>query len=320
MNLEKTGALIASTRHKKNLTQRELAELLHVTDRAVSKWERGLSFPDVSLLVPITDILGLTLTELLNGELSQQDADSDERPLHEIIALSKAALRERTVKLRLLAVIVSILLIILCSIGAVRLWNDPDHRGHVISLKSIPLSQKELTLMQISNAMVGRYRYTLTDDIQTVRAVYEVWTEDGLVDERVLWRRNASEFPLNYRGSFIYSVNLGQAFAYDGMNNDSPAIHISWSLPSSVIVGQEIPLPHEASGMVFTTSCPNQRRIEKDSTLLYMAEFTGKDSYTPAESEAIEEFTANAIRGEAPMVSPGEYTVFVWLEVGHQDK
>lgn len=316
MNVEKTGALIASSRRMKNMTQRELAEMLHVTDRAVSKWERGLSFPDVSLLAPLADILGLTLTELLNGELSPQDVDSDERPLHEILALSKAALRDRTVKLRLLAVIVSILLIILCSIGFAHLWNDPDHSAHIISLKSIPLSQKELSLMQISNAQVGRYRYTLTDDIQTVRAVYEVWTEEGLIDERVLWRRNASEFPLNYRGSFIYSVNLGQAFAYDGMNNYSPAIHLSWSLPSSVIVGQEVPLPHDAFGMVFTASYPNQRRIEKDSILLYMAEFTGKDSYTPAEAEAIEEFVADAIRGEAPMVSPGEYTVLVWLEVG----
>ncbi|MCQ2566519.1 MAG: helix-turn-helix domain-containing protein [Clostridia bacterium] len=101
MNVEKTGALIASSRRKKNMTQRELAEMLHVTDRAVSKWERGLSFPDVSLLAPLADILGLTLTELLNGELSPQDFDSDERPLHEILALSKAALRDRTVKLRL---------------------------------------------------------------------------------------------------------------------------------------------------------------------------------------------------------------------------
>ena len=316
MNVEKTGALIASSRRMKNMTQRELAELLHVTDRAVSKWERGLSFPDVSLLVPLADILGLTLTELLNGEQSPQAVESDERPLHEILALSKAALRNRTVKLRLLAVIVCILLLILCIIGFDHLWNDPYHKAHVISLKSIPLSEKELSLMQISNAQVGRYRYTLTDDIQTVRAVYEVWTEDGLIDERVLWRRNASDLPLNYRGSFIYSVNLGQAFAYDGMNNTSPAIHLSWSLPSSVIVGQEVPLPHEAFRMVFTASYPNQRRIEKDAILLYMAEFTGKNSYTPAEAEAVEQFTADAVRGDAPMVYPGEYTVLIWLEIG----
>ena len=67
MDAIKTGTLIAQARREKNMTQKELSELLHVTDRAVSKWERGLSFPDVSLLEPLAGALGLTLTELLDG-------------------------------------------------------------------------------------------------------------------------------------------------------------------------------------------------------------------------------------------------------------
>ena len=68
MDAQKTGALIAQARHELNLTQKELASRLNVSDRAVSKWERGAGFPDVSLLEPLAAELGLTSAELLRGE------------------------------------------------------------------------------------------------------------------------------------------------------------------------------------------------------------------------------------------------------------
>ena len=54
---EKTGALIASVRKEKGLTQKELAVTLHVSDTTVSKWERGIGFPDVSLVEPLAERL-----------------------------------------------------------------------------------------------------------------------------------------------------------------------------------------------------------------------------------------------------------------------
>ena len=68
MDKAKTGALISAARKEKNLTQRELAKVLHVSDRAVSKWERGAGFPDISLLEPLADALGLGVLDLLRGE------------------------------------------------------------------------------------------------------------------------------------------------------------------------------------------------------------------------------------------------------------
>ena len=65
---EKFGAFVAELRKEKNLTQKELAEKLFVSDKTVSKWERGLSMPNVVLLMPIADVLGVTVTELLRGE------------------------------------------------------------------------------------------------------------------------------------------------------------------------------------------------------------------------------------------------------------
>ncbi len=65
---EAFGTFLARLRKEKGLTQRELAEQLYVSDKAVSKWERGLSLPDISLLTPLAESLGVTVTELLRGE------------------------------------------------------------------------------------------------------------------------------------------------------------------------------------------------------------------------------------------------------------
>ena len=78
MNKEKTGALIAAARKEKQLTQKELAAILHVSDRAVSKWERAAGFPDVSLLEPLADALDLGVLDLLRGERTPADAPAAE--------------------------------------------------------------------------------------------------------------------------------------------------------------------------------------------------------------------------------------------------
>ena len=65
---EKFGKFITELRKEKNLTQKELANQLFVSDKTVSKWERGASFPNVVLLIPIAECLGVSVTELLMGE------------------------------------------------------------------------------------------------------------------------------------------------------------------------------------------------------------------------------------------------------------
>lgn len=68
MDMQKTGSFIAARRRAAGLTQLELARKLGVTDKAVSKWERGLSCPDIALLSPLAECLDITLEELLAGE------------------------------------------------------------------------------------------------------------------------------------------------------------------------------------------------------------------------------------------------------------
>ena len=79
MDNEKMGQFISELRKSLQMTQKELAEKLDVSDKAVSKWERGLSCPDISLLSPLSDILGITTTELLNGERAGREAITVEK-------------------------------------------------------------------------------------------------------------------------------------------------------------------------------------------------------------------------------------------------
>ena len=63
-----TGAVIRRLREKKKITQEELAGMIHVSGKAVSKWETGQGFPDISLLEPLAQALDISVIELLSGE------------------------------------------------------------------------------------------------------------------------------------------------------------------------------------------------------------------------------------------------------------
>ena len=65
MNKQLFGAYIAENRKRLGMTQTQLAARLHVTDKAVSKWERGLSYPDVTLLEPLAEALSVSIDALL---------------------------------------------------------------------------------------------------------------------------------------------------------------------------------------------------------------------------------------------------------------
>lgn len=86
---ERFGTFLHQLRRERGMTQKELAQQLYVSDKAVSKWERGLSLPDVTLLLPLADCLGVSVTELLRGERNQ----TRELPVEEVEALVNASLR-----------------------------------------------------------------------------------------------------------------------------------------------------------------------------------------------------------------------------------
>lgn len=81
--MSKLGTYIRSLRKEKGLTQSALAQMLHVTDKAVSKWERNLSYPDISLFPKLADILGVTVSDLL-----REGDDGSTSGLRQIVQMS----------------------------------------------------------------------------------------------------------------------------------------------------------------------------------------------------------------------------------------
>lgn len=120
MDKEKTGQLITELRKEKGMTQKQLAEALNVTDKAVSKWERGLSFPDVSMLEPISDLLDISILELLEGSRTDPDKSMSQNEVQELIkgsvGLSEEEIRHRKQMSRFIIIFLVVLFLLLISI------------------------------------------------------------------------------------------------------------------------------------------------------------------------------------------------------------
>lgn len=73
MDLKKIGELIYSLRTDKNLTQKQLAEKMNISDKAISKWERGQGCPDISLLQDLSEIFEISIESILSGEITKNN-------------------------------------------------------------------------------------------------------------------------------------------------------------------------------------------------------------------------------------------------------
>ena len=110
MDLEKIGSYIAGKRKALDLTQRELAEKLGVSDKSVSKWERGVCLPDVSLYTELCSALGITVNEFIAGE-DILGEDISRKADDNIVLVTEDGNTKRK-KLKTLAVILTVLLVI----------------------------------------------------------------------------------------------------------------------------------------------------------------------------------------------------------------
>lgn len=116
MNYEKIGEFIAKKRKEKNLTQKDLASSLGVTDKAVSKWERGLGCPDVSILEVLADKLDVSILEILKGRIIENEiipiTEANDYIL-DTVKYSNKTIKDKNKKLILN--ILTFIIIIICS-------------------------------------------------------------------------------------------------------------------------------------------------------------------------------------------------------------
>jgi transcriptional regulator with XRE-family HTH domain len=106
MDNKKIGLFISGLRKDKNMTQKELADKLYVSDKAVSKWERGLAMPDIALIEKLSDCLAVNVSEILKGEKidNMTKTGSDEIVKESIPFFQKEYFKKKIIKIALVIV------------------------------------------------------------------------------------------------------------------------------------------------------------------------------------------------------------------------
>lgn len=111
MDQEKIGKFIASLRKEKSMTQVELASKLGVSNKSISKWERGICMPDLSLFFPLCELLDINVNELLSGEKIKSNDKRIERNIINTIKYSNEKIKKTNFKIYFLLIILGIIVI-----------------------------------------------------------------------------------------------------------------------------------------------------------------------------------------------------------------
>ena len=127
MDPKKTGILISDARKKLNMTQKDLADKLYISDKAVSKWERGLCFPDISVLIPLTEILNISLYDLLRGE--KVNKKEVEETLKNTIKYSNSEIKRKKKKYIMISSIIILIIIFISIISLIFINKNKDIIG-----------------------------------------------------------------------------------------------------------------------------------------------------------------------------------------------
>ena len=134
MDPMKTGIIISDARKKLKMTQKDLADKLFVSDKAVSKWERGLCFPDISVLIPLTEILNISLYDLLRGE--KVNKKEVEETIKNTINYSNSEIKRKKKKYIIISSII-VLIIVLVSIISLIFVSKNNDIGAIVDRDTI---------------------------------------------------------------------------------------------------------------------------------------------------------------------------------------
>ena len=237
MDKQTFGAYIAEKRKELGMTQVQLADKLHVTDKAVSKWERGLSYPDVTLLEPLAEALSVSIGELLHcrvptAEEREQPMTEEKRKetvqtdesLQAVVEISKDTVqRKRRDIRRLIAALVVVVAAALIVLG-VELSRKWQENKHFITVKDA-----EVEVLYTYSGYMGDYDWALVSwkgQFLRLQFYEETWSQDvdaaNLIDgNRIAWRTMQADFTYDDRtnkGKFteLKSEIYHQEYVYAG--------------------------------------------------------------------------------------------------------
>lgn len=205
MDNQKIGSFIRELRKEKGLTQREVAEALHITDRAVSKWERGLNAPDIALLETLAELLGVTVGELIRGErVHEEEPRPDEA--RSLLDYSKGEIRRKvgSVRRKYLGLLAGSLALALL-LGGGLLWRSGAL--FLLDRKASPDGEGVVWVYSKKRGF-GPLRFTWEDCVQTVqergdeRSYISYGSREWNCEyEGLWWSPDSRKYVLSFRGN-----------------------------------------------------------------------------------------------------------------------
>ena len=178
MDIVKIGKYIAGKRKELGMTQRQLAEKVGMSDKSVSKWERGVCLPDVSLYSDLCSVLGISINEFLAGEDIERENIIQKSEENIIGVATDSKHKQKRLKL-LVCVLLAISLIAVLVIGVMLFRSYMPHNYiSPIDKNSIEMKTAEM-LSGVDGAFI--YKYAATDDYNAIRLYFSEYHSGELV-------------------------------------------------------------------------------------------------------------------------------------------
>lgn len=179
MNQERIGNFIAKLRKEKKMTQQELAIRLNVTDKAVSKWENGRCLMDISLLKPLSECLGVSIVELINGErIAENDVSNKSNEIvHKTLDYATTKIKKNKFKI-IIGTIVSMALIFSLVFIAYKTVLLELHKVDSENFNEVVSGLKVKNTLSIYKRTLPNNDYLIVDDIKLRNDFQDFLRED----------------------------------------------------------------------------------------------------------------------------------------------
>lgn len=137
MNQEKIGSFIAEMRKEQNMTQKQLAEQVGVSDKTVSKWETGRSMPDNGVLLELCAILHISVNELLSGEKFSKENYVDKAEENMLELMKENSMQKEDRHWSFLGIVVSGVMLLLACLGVILSWGGVQAVGYFFDVPTL---------------------------------------------------------------------------------------------------------------------------------------------------------------------------------------
>ncbi len=147
MDLVKIGKYIAGKRKALGMTQKQLAEKLNMSDKSVSKWERGICLPDVSVYMELCEILGISINEFLAGGEDIDAENVEKKSEDNIIQVTKDSKKKQKNLKSILAVVTTFAVIMVLVLGAVFVHKVMQPKNYITAVDRTSAEMKTAELL-----------------------------------------------------------------------------------------------------------------------------------------------------------------------------